>query len=58
MQDNLGVVNTDTVLAAGINHLQSFRMTFKKAEYHRFRCNSTNRAVDLEVIWDKTDDEQ
>ena len=45
MQDNLGVVNADTVLAAGINHLQSFGMTLKKAEYHRLRCKSTKRGV-------------
>ncbi len=58
MQDNLGVVNADTVLAAGINHLQSFGMTFKKAEYITdFAVKVQNGAFDLEGIWDKTDDE-
>lgn len=58
MQDNLGAVNADTVLAAGINHLQSFGMTFKKAEYITdFAVKVQNGAFDLEGIWDKTDDE-
>lgn len=58
MQDNLGVVNADTVLAAGINHLQSFGMTFKKAEYITdFAVKVQSGAFDLEGIWDKTDDE-
>lgn len=33
MNDNLGTVNADTVLSAGTEYLQSFGMTFKKAEY-------------------------
>lgn len=33
MNDNLGTVNADTVLDTGIDCLQSFGMTFKKAEY-------------------------
>ena len=33
MQDTLGEVNTETVLAAGIPKLQSMGMTFRKAEY-------------------------
>lgn len=58
MQDNLGVVNADTVLAAGINHLQSFGMTFKKAEYITgFAVKVQDGVFDLEEIWDKTDDE-
>ncbi len=58
MQDNLGAVNADTVLAAGINHLQSFGMTFKKAEYITdFAVKVQSGAFDLEGIWDKTDDE-
>ena len=32
MQDSLGTVNADSILAAGIDRLQSFGMTFKKAE--------------------------
>ena len=58
MQDNLGAVNADTVLAAGINHLQSFGMTFKKAEYITdFAVKVQDGVFDLEEIWDKTDDE-
>ena len=33
MKENLGVVNDDTILTAGIERLQTFGMTFKKAEY-------------------------
>ena len=33
MQDHLGAVNADTILTAGTDRLQSFGMTFKKAEY-------------------------
>ena len=33
MKENLGVVNDDTILTAGIERLQAFGMTFKKAEY-------------------------
>lgn len=33
MQDGLGQVNAETILAAGVERLQSFGMTFKKAEY-------------------------
>ncbi len=32
-KDHLSVVNADTILTAGIPCLQSFGMTFKKAEY-------------------------
>ncbi len=58
MQDNLGVVNTDTILAAGIEQLQSFGMTFKKAEYITdFAKKIKDGTFDLDGIWDKTDDE-
>lgn len=58
MQDNLGVVNTDTILAAGIEQLQFFGMTFKKAEYITdFAKKIKDRTFDLDGIWDKTDDE-
>lgn len=33
LQDSLGSVNSKTVLSAGIDKLQSFGMSFKKAEY-------------------------
>lgn len=58
MQDNLGAVNDDTILAAGINRLQSFGMTFKKAEYITdFAVKVQNGDFDLTGIWYKTDDE-
>ena len=58
MQDTLGTVNADTILAAGINQLQSFGITFKKAEYITdFAVKVQSGAFDLEGIWDKKDDE-
>ena len=33
MQDTLGEVNAETILAAGVPKLQSLGMTFRKAEY-------------------------
>lgn len=58
MQDNLGIVNADTILAAGIDKLQSFGMTFKKAEYITdFSIKVQSGAFDLEGIWDKSDNE-
>ena len=33
MQDALGEVNAETILAAGVSKLQGFGMTFRKAEY-------------------------
>lgn len=58
MQENLGVVSADTILAAGIEYLQSFGMTFKKAEYITdFAVRVRNGDFDLTGIWDKTDDE-
>lgn len=58
MQDNLGIVNADTILAAGIDKLQSFGMTFKKAEYITdFSIKVQSGAFDLEGIWDKSDND-
>ncbi len=33
MQDTLGIVNAETILAAGVPKLQALGMTFRKAEY-------------------------
>ena len=33
MQDALGTVNAETILAAGVPKLQALGMTFRKAEY-------------------------
>lgn len=58
MQDDFGVVNADTILAAGTDRLQSFGMTFKKAEYITdFAVKVKNGTFDLQGIWNKTDDE-
>ncbi len=58
MQDNLGAVNADTILNAGIGRLQSFGMTFKKAEYITdFAVKVKNGAFDLQGISAKSDDE-
>lgn len=58
MQDTLGVVNADTILSTGIDRLQSFGMTFKKAEYIAdFAVQVKNGAFDLQGIWNKSDDE-
>lgn len=58
MQDTLGVINADTVLAAGADTLQSFGMTFKKVEYITdFAVKVQNGVFDLEGIWKKSDDE-
>lgn len=58
MQNHLGAVNGDTILDAGIDRLQSFGMTFKKAEYITdFAVKVKNGAFDLQGIWNKSDDE-
>lgn len=58
MNDNLGTVNADTIFTAGIDCLQSFGMTFKKAEYITdFAQKVKEGNFDLEGIWDKPDDE-
>ena len=33
ISENLGVLNADSIIAAGVEKLQSFGMTFRKAEY-------------------------
>ncbi len=58
MKDDLGVINADVVLAAGIDRLQSFGMTFKKAGYiTAFAKKIKDGSFDLENVWDKPDDE-
>ena len=59
MKENLGVVNDDTILTAGIERLQAFGMTFKKAEYIMdFAVRVRSGGFDLQGIWEKTDDER
>lgn len=58
MQDVLGKVNADTVFNCGRDELQSFGMTFRKAEYiEDFARNVINGSFDLEGIWEKSDEE-
>lgn len=58
MQDSLGVVCTDTILSTGIDRLQSFGLTFKKAEYITDFADRVEKGTfDLNGIWNKTDDE-
>ena len=58
MLSALGEVNAETVLDAGVPELQSFGMTFKKAEYITdFAEKVHTGAFDLEGIWQKSDEE-
>lgn len=58
MQDALGDVNAETILAAGIPKLQALGMTFRKAEYITdFAEKVHTGAFDLEGIWQKSDEE-
>ena len=53
------IVNDDTILTAGIERLQAFGMTFKKAEYIMdFAVRVRSGVFDLQGIWEKTDDER
>lgn len=58
LQDSLGEVNGETVLAAGVPALQALGMTFRKAEYITdFAQKVHTGAFDLEGIWQKSDEE-
>ena len=58
LQDTLGEVNGETVLAAGVPALQALGMTFRKAEYITdFAQKVHTSAFDLEGIWQKSDEE-
>lgn len=58
IEGSLKVVNAETVLKAGVEKLQSFGMTFKKAEYIIDFANKVqNGEFDLEAIWQKSDEE-
>lgn len=59
MKENLGVVNDDTILTAGIERLQAFGMAFKKAEYIMdFAVRVRSGGFDLQGIWEKTYNER
>ena len=58
MQNALGIVNADTILAAGVPKLQALGMTFRKAEYITdFAAKVQGGSFDLEGIWQKPDAE-
>ena len=51
MQDTLGTVNADTVLAAGVSQLQALGMTFRKAEYITdFAAKVQSGAFDIDAV--------
>lgn len=58
MRDEFGVVDAAAILGAGVEKLQSFGMTFRKAEYITdFARKIESGEFDLEGIWQKPDDE-
>lgn len=58
INDGLCVLNADSIIAAGTEKLQSFGMTFRKAEYITdFAHKIKNGEFDLDGIWQKSDDE-
>lgn len=58
MQEALGSVDADHILAAGVPQLQKLGMTFRKAEYITdFAQKVQNGKFDLEEIWQKPDEE-
>ena len=58
MQDALGSVNAETILAAGVPKLQALGMTFRKAEYITdFAQKVLDGSFDIEAVWSMPDDE-
>ena len=58
MQDALGEVNAETILAAGVPKLQSLGMTFRKAEYITdFAEKVRTGAFDLDVVEHMSDED-
>lgn len=58
MQDALGEVSADSILAAGVPQLQSFGMTFRKAEYITdFAEKVQSGAFDLAAVEQMPDEE-
>lgn len=58
IQNGLEVVNAQTILDAGIDKLQSFGITFKKAEYITDFANKVqNGEFDLEAVWHMSDED-
>ncbi len=58
MRRELGIVCAESILAAGETKLQSYGMTFRKAEYLTdFAKKVQAKEFDLEGIWEKSDEE-
>ena len=58
MQDTLGSVSAETILAAGVPALQALGMTFRKAEYITdFSQKIHDGTFDLQAVWQMPDDE-
>lgn len=58
LREGLGTVNAETVAAAGVNQLQAFGTTFKKAQYmHDFASKVASGAFDLDAIATLPDDQ-
>ncbi len=58
INESVGVPNADRIIEAGVEKLQSFGMTFRKAEYITdFATKIKNGEFDLDGIWQKTDKE-
>ena len=58
MKDYLGAVDADTILNAGVEHLQPLGISFRKAEYITdFAEKVKDGSFDIEGIWEKSDEE-
>ena len=58
VQDDRGIVQADTILDAGVTHLQSLGMSFRKAQYIvDFAERVKSGAFDLTGIYHKSDEE-
>lgn len=56
INESMGVLNADSIIDAGTEKLQSFGMTFRKAEYITdFAVKIKNGEFDLDGIWHKSD---
>lgn len=58
MQEDLGEVKAETILSVDISKLQSYGITFRKAEYITdFAKKVHNGICDLDAVWQMSDEE-
>lgn len=58
MQEGLGAVDVESILNSDTDRLQSFGMTFRKAEYIRdFAAKVKDGSFDLDAVWGMTDEQ-